>query len=65
MRIFESKPDAYPRTRRIYVVGEYDSDHINYCEGYAMGNSILFDSRRYVMPKEELKANFERSGNDD
>ena len=57
------KPGVYPlRQRYVSKVGDYDSDNILYSEGYAMGNTILFDSRHYVMPVEEFKTNFEPMG---
>ena len=65
MKVYESKPGAYPRTRHIYVVGEYDSERITYREGYAMGSAVLFDSRKFVMDRTEFETNFERCGNDD
>ena len=65
MRIFESRSGLYPRTRHVAVVGEYDHDNIVYNEGYSMGCSILFDSRRFVMSKQELNENFERCEKDD
>ena len=65
MTVYESKTGVSPRARYIAVVGDYDDERVVYNEGHSLGCSILFDSRRFVMTKEELKANFERRGNDD
>jgi len=44
------------------LAGMYDAENVLLCKGYTMGNSILFDSRRYVMPVEEFNSNFEPIG---
>ena len=61
MTVYVSKPGTYP-PRYVSIVGDYDSGSILYNEGYAMGNTILFDSRRYVMPVDEFESNFEPIG---
>lgn len=63
MTVYVSKPGTYPlRPRYVSKVGDYDSDNILYSEGYAMGNTILFDSRHYVMPVDKFETNFEPMG---
>ena len=63
MKVYASKAGAYPlATKYITKIGEYDSENILYSEGYKMGNSILFDSRQYVMSHEEFNSNFEPMG---
>lgn len=63
MKVYASKAGAYPlATRYVIQAGKYDTENILFCEGYTMGNSILFDSRRYVMPVEEFESNFEPMG---
>ena len=63
MKVYVSKAGAYPlATKYVIQAGRYDSDNILFCEGYKMGNSILFDSRQYVMSHEEFNSNFEPMG---
>lgn len=63
MRLFVSKAGAYSlATNYVMLAGMYDAENVLLCKGYTMGNSILFDSRRYVMPVEEFNSNFEPMG---
>lgn len=60
MKLYVSKPGAYPlKPRYIMKVGNYDKDNILYSAGYSMGNSILFETRRFAMPIDEFQSNFE------